>query len=182
MLCDACKDPSILPGSRFEGYMGSRSAETGLMVIGHFADSRLVNGNWLYPFSKSMTGMYFQKVLSAAGLDLEDIFFTNAFKCLTSSRITPPGRVHLWRCIDKYLIHEIEDFKPNLIVSWGVPVFSSLAAKAGKEGRLSLGSGFVFDFNGAKVFSMYHPCYEIRWVPQRDMLAENFAKVYRSRQ
>jgi len=179
--CNLCVSESIIPNSMWDGYTGKNSDITKLLVIGHFADSRVVEyGNWIEPFSESMTGIYFKDFLGKAELDYEDMKFVNAFRCLTTKITAQPQFNQLFTCMDTYLIDIIENFDPNIIVTWGQPVYKSFQKMTGvnNKGGLEKDKGVVFNYNGSTVFSMYHPSYAIRWDPERYRLAEHFAEIY----
>lgn len=181
--CYLCVSDTITPNSMWDGHKGKNADITKLLVVGHFADSRVVEyGNWIEPFSKSMTGIYFKDFLSKAGLDYEDMNFVNAFRCLTTKITAQPQFTQLKQCMDNYLTDIIEKFDPKIIVTWGQPVYKAFQKMTGINGTgdLEKDKGILFSYNGSTVFSMYHPSYAIRWDPERDRLAEHFSEVFKS--
>ncbi|MBS1266847.1 MAG: Type-4 uracil-DNA glycosylase [Candidatus Woesearchaeota archaeon] len=151
-----------------------------MLVIGHFADKRVQEqGNWQEPFAKSMTGIYFSEFLQSVGLSFNDMKFVNGLQCLTKTPNTTPQLTDLERCMETYLFGTIEEFNPNLIITWGSPVFYIFNQLIGNfPERITKQKGSVSRYNGATVYSMYHPCYAIRFQPERDKLKQHFAQIY----
>lgn len=158
------------------GYRGEKYSPGGILVLGHFAYSRY-NGNWLADVRTSQTGRYFEeKLLQALGLDLTDVAFTNSFKCLTETGMSPPEPKALEYCAKAHLPEEIGKIAPGKIVAWGPPVSENLSRLSGAQARNLDLAGTLSQYGSIPVFEMYHPCYQVRFDPEGEKVLPAFGR------
>ncbi|MEM3374230.1 MAG: uracil-DNA glycosylase family protein [Candidatus Woesearchaeota archaeon] len=178
-LCDLCEN--IIPTS-FLGYKGKNSDITKILVLGHFADYRVIDDNWLEPFTNSLTGKYFIKYfLGVSGLSMEDIFFVNSYRCLKKSVDDAPTQKELKRCLQLHLFDIVNSFNPKVLITWGRPVLDSLSSvlNLNIEGEsLKLDKGMVIIYRDSFIYATYHPSYWGRYSEQRVLLGKHFANFY----
>lgn len=79
------------------------------------------------------SGHIIASLVKMAGFDLQDLWFTNALRCLTPGNRTP--KTDELRNCNSYLMEEIGEMRPDLIVALGSVALQSLMGE-----KLSLGS------------------------------------------
>lgn len=90
--------------------------------------------------------------------DLKPARLTNAVRCATPQD-KAPNKGELAAC-RPYLMQEIRETKPKLIVALGNTALRSLT---GKSGIMKYAGQVVGEINGSKVFGMYHPSFVLRY-------------------
>ncbi len=103
-------------------------------------------------------GQLLNRILEAAGIDPSDVYITNVVKCRPPENRTPlPDEVKI--CTQLWLLPEIEIVRPLIIVPLG-----SVATQffLGQKVSITKVRGKWFEWNGIKVFPMFHPAYLLR--------------------
>ena len=103
-------------------------------------------------------GQLLDRILEAAGIDPNDVYITNVVKCRPPGNRTPlPDEVKI--CTQLWLLPEIEIVRPLIIVPLG-----SVATQffLGQKVPITRVRGQWFEWNGIKVFPMFHPAYLLR--------------------
>ena len=103
-------------------------------------------------------GQLLDRILEAAGIDPNEVYITNVVKCRPPNNRTPlPDEVKI--CTQLWLLPEIEIVRPQIIVPLG-----SVATQffLGQKVSITKARGQWFEWNGIKVFPMFHPAYLLR--------------------
>jgi len=103
-------------------------------------------------------GQLLDRILEAAGIDPNEVYITNVVKCRPPENRTPlPDEVKI--CTQLWLLPEIEIVRPLIIVPLG-----SVATQffLGQKVSITKVRGKWFEWNGIKVFPMFHPAYLLR--------------------
>lgn len=108
------------------------------------------------------SGHVIAALVKLAGFDLADLYFDNATRCFPGTRTPNTQEIeHCW----PYLLEEIEEIRPDLIVALGAAALQSLMGE-----KLSLGAcaGRTLERDGRVVLPTYHPAAVLRnwaWAP-----------------
>jgi uracil-DNA glycosylase family 4 len=135
---------------------GKNSDKTGLMIVLHRADRRIneyLEGYW-GALTNSATGIILDKMLIMAGLEFQDVYMTNFFKCLL-----PKDRSPSWIEYDnckKILDGQIQEFSPNCMVIFGNSTYKHLFPKESKKARIT-DQDKVLEYNGIPALISLHP-------------------------
>jgi len=103
-------------------------------------------------------GQLLDRILEAAGIDPDEVYITNVVKCRPPGNRTPlPDEVKV--CTQLWLLPEIEIVRPQIIVPLG-----SVATQffLGQKVPITKVRGKWFEWNGIKIFPMFHPAYLLR--------------------
>lgn len=102
------------------------------------------------------SGRRLDKAFARIGLHRQDFYLTNTCLCKTENNATPSTEAI--ECCKGRLLREIKKVKPKVIVCLG-----AVAARALLDARsLTQVRGRVFNFNGAKVMTTFHPANILR--------------------
>ena len=105
------------------------------------------------------SGNLIDDCLRAAGLDRSQIYITNAVKCGTPGENAPPSKKEIKIC-KQYLIEEIKEVKPEIIVTLGA---KALEAVLNRTGIATINNNiFTSEEFNVKVLPIYHPAYGLR--------------------
>ncbi len=96
------------------------------------------------------SGVVLNEALERAGLPRNEIFVTNTAECRPPGNRTP--RKEEMRACRKYLLRELGEVRPRLILLLGATALSILEKEGVEKNR-----GEVYDFNGSKVMVTFHP-------------------------
>ena len=99
---------------------------------------------------ESKSGKLLSDLLNQVGLDRETIFVTNVVKCSTVDNKRP--KLETVKNCMPFLLAEIRDLDPKLIVAVGSLAASVLNAKIGQ----------FTTFRGYRTFAIYHPAFLLR--------------------
>jgi uracil-DNA glycosylase family 4 len=113
--------------------------------------------------------------LMSIGIKREDCFITNAVRCATSDNSTPEASV--CKTCKQYLVDEIKEVKPEIIVAIGSKAMESVL---GKKGITKFRNQVYWsDEYNAKVVVIYHPAYIMRNPGLMNEFVDGFAVLKR---
>jgi len=149
--CQACR----LSQSRTQVVFGEGNPDARVMFVGEApgADEDRLGR----PFV-GKAGQLLDRILESAGIARESVYITNVVKCRPPGNRTPlPDEVKV--CTGLWLIPEIEAIRPLVIVPLG-----SVATQffLGQKVSITKVRGQWFEWNGIKVFPMFHPAFLLR--------------------
>lgn len=150
MRCNLCELSKTCNSVKIEG----RGSETPTYLFigeapGEVEDSRNL------PFVGPAGSLLVQAIKE---YDLKPARLSNTVRCRPPNNREPkPGEIEKCR---PYLLQEIEQYKPKVIVACGNV---ALRALTGKNGVLKHAGRVVGELNGTKIFSIYHPSYVLRY-------------------
>ncbi len=157
-ICGFCKCSS----NYHEGLKGKTYGQTKLMFIAHRPDQR-VNIEVLPSFdsyeialSETKTGKNIGTLLKHCNLSLDNIFWTNLFKCVLLEN-RPPNKEEYLFCVNNHLNLQIEEANPNLIVGLGSQVYKILFPDLVKEKKFEQRIGDIVKYNQRNVLIFPHP-------------------------
>jgi len=146
------------------GFKGERADKTKFMVVANRADQRVLKEPEQLVFNqnlhkvalmKSRTGIILARMLQHSGLDYEDIYFTNAFKCLLSDSREPSNR-HYRQCAFN-LARQIQDFDPKAILVLGYQAYKAMFPKEAKWVSLEEVAESEKTYNSIPCLILNHP-------------------------
>ena len=149
--CRACR----LAESRTQVVFSRGNPEARLMFVGEAPGAD--EDRQGLPFV-GKAGQLLDRILEAAGIDPNEVYITNVVKCRPPNNRTPlPDEVKI--CTQLWLLPEIEIVRPQIIVPLG-----SVATQffLGQKVSITKVRGQWFEWNGIKVFPMFHPAYLLR--------------------
>ncbi len=149
--CTACR----LQESRTQVVFGAGDPDARLMFVGEApgADEDRLGR----PFV-GKAGQLLDRILEAAGIPRESVYITNVVKCRPPGNRTPlPDEVKV--CTARWLLPEIEQIRPLIIAPLG-----SVATQffLGQKVSITKVRGQWFEWNGIRVFPMFHPAFLLR--------------------
>ncbi len=149
--CTACR----LHEGRHKVVFGEGDPDAKLMIVGEGpgADED-VQGR---PFV-GRAGQLLDRILEAAGIPRSSVYITNIVKCRPPGNRNPlPDEAKI--CSSLWLNKQIELVRPQIIVPLG-----SVATQffLGEKVPITRVRGKWFEWNGIKVFPMFHPAYLLR--------------------
>ncbi|WP_456409720.1 uracil-DNA glycosylase [Oceanithermus sp.] len=149
--CTACR----LHEGRHEVVFGEGDPDAKMMIVGEGpgADED-VQGR---PFV-GRAGQLLDRILEAAGIPRSSVYITNIVKCRPPGNRNPlPDEAKI--CSSLWLNKQIELVRPQIIVPLG-----SVATQffLGEKVPITRVRGKWFEWNGIKVFPMFHPAYLLR--------------------
>lgn len=102
-------------------------------------------------------GQLLSKMITAMGLEREQVFIANVLKCRPPENRDPaPDEVEA--CFH-YLLEQIDAVAPDVICTLGGHATNNLLERSDSMSRMR---GRVFDFEGRKLVPTYHPSYLLR--------------------
>lgn len=156
-LSDIVKQCSLceFSKSRTNTIFGLGSENSKVMMVGDFPSiSEDESGTVLNGKYGEMLKNIVKNVLK---LTLEDVYFTNIFKC-KKTNIQMDKKFH-HDCIS-YLYKQIEIVQPKVIVLLGLDTYKYFFDK--NEENLKMLNGSFEEYKGIKVLTTYHPSFLIR--------------------
>lgn len=134
--------------------MGDGPLDTNIMVVGEAPGAREDETHRAFV---GPAGKLLDEALQKAGIARSTVYITNAAKCRPPDNRTPTrGEVKL--CSRTYLDSEIEEVRPDFILTVGN---AALQAVAGKSG-ITKHRGHAYTVDGITVFPTYHPAAVLR--------------------
>lgn len=149
--CTACR----LAEGRTQVVFGEGDPEAQLMFVGEGPGEE--EDRQGRPFV-GKAGQLLDRILEAAGIPRERVYITNVVKCRPPGNRTPlPDEARA--CTRRWLVKEIELVSPQIIVPLG-----AVAAEffLGEKVSITKVRGQWFDWQGIRVFPMFHPAYLLR--------------------
>lgn len=152
---------------------GAGSPDADLMLIGEApGGTEDIRGR---PFI-GQAGQLLDRVLSALGINREDIYITNVLKCRPKQNKLPNGKGAVQECVDAcwpYLETEIQDVNPKAIVLMGSTPLVTLTGLR----LISRHEGTEIEtiYDTARTFATYHPAYILRSPSKEANLARSIA-------
>jgi len=148
-----------------EGWKGKNYDKLKLMFVANKPDERVLIpvlpgfDSYYIALSNTKTGKNMKSLLNYCGLNWEDIFWTNLFKCVLPNNRIPSKREYV-NCLTNHLNKQIEFLNPNLIVALGSQVFSILFPSISKYSNLISHKEFIGDitfYKDKRVLIYPHP-------------------------
>lgn len=149
--CTACP----LSRGRTQVVFGEGNLDAQLMIVGEGpGEDEDKSGR---PFV-GRAGQLLDKILESAGIVRSDIYITNIVKCRPPGNRNPTPEEEK-TCSPKWLLPQIDLIRPQIIAPLG-----SVAAQffLGKEVPITRLRGHWSEWNGIKIFPMFHPAYLLR--------------------
>jgi uracil-DNA glycosylase family 4 len=138
------------------GLKGERAEKTKLLMVLHRADKRI--GEYFDGHSgalrNSATGTILDRILQEAGLNFEDIYLTNFFKCLLP-KDRHPTKQEYGNCLIRFR-EQTEDFQPKGIVIFGNEPYLHIFPEQAKATPISLANEEL-SYNGTPALVSIHP-------------------------
>jgi uracil-DNA glycosylase family 4 len=122
-------------------------------------------------------GQLLRQVITKSGLNIDNMYITNAVKYATKDNNTPTA-TDINNCF-KVLQAEINDVQPELIVALGNTAIQAVVNK-NKDCKIGQLKGMVVDsvkFPGYKVLSLWHPAYVLRSLALEKQYIKEFGLV-----
>ncbi|OGJ16828.1 hypothetical protein A3K73_08740 [Candidatus Pacearchaeota archaeon RBG_13_36_9] len=138
------------------GLKGERADKTKLLMLPHRADRRIeeyLEGYW-GALKHSATGSTLDRMLKAAGLEFQDIYLTNFFKCLLP-KDRHPTKQEYENCLIQFQ-QQVEDFQPNGIVIFGNEPYMHIFPEQAKTTPITQANGEL-TYNETPVLVSIHP-------------------------
>lgn len=143
------------------------------------------------PFS-GRAGQYLTKMLSAAGINRDEIYLTNAVKCFpknldktVQASFRQPTTEELEAC-QPYLEQEIRTIQPNVIVPVGNVALSAVLgekrALASTKITKVRGTEFIIEKYGIKCMPTFHPSAVMRDPSREPTVIQDFVRIKESSQ
>ena len=146
--CGLCKTRTNTVPSK-----GNSNAKIMLIGEGPGADEDLQG----LPFVGA-AGQLLHKILKAAGINSDELFFTNVVKCRTDENNRNPSEAEIFACND-FLETQLFLIHPELVIAVGGVATQTLL-------RISTGimtlHGKIRNWRGIRLFPMIHPSYLLR--------------------
>ncbi len=149
--CTSCR----LHEKRTHVVFGEGDPDAKLMIVGEGpgADEDLQGR----PFV-GRAGQLLDRILEAAGIPRSSVYITNIVKCRPPGNRNPlPDEAKI--CSSLWLLKQVEIIRPQIITPLG-----SVATQffLGEKVPITKVRGKWFEWNGIKVFPMFHPAYLLR--------------------
>jgi DNA polymerase len=117
------------------------------------------------------SGRFLSELLSAAGLEREDVFITNVVKCRPPGNRDPlPDEIEACR---QYLDRQIDVINPKVIVTLGRYSMSRWFPRE----RISRIHGDAREVDGRMIVPMFHPAAALHQASLRSTIEADFAKL-----
>lgn len=164
------------------GLKGTNADLTKLLFILHRPDERVhqmsllgSEQNYLNVLTKTKTGKTLGGLLTFCGLTLDDIYLTNALKCVFGNENMVKLEGYL-RC-RKVLEDQIIEFEPRKIVGFGVPVRNALFNDKRKIYEKT-DQGVVLEYSKEKILALIVPHLSSIWaLRNQQKINQIFKKV-----
>jgi uracil-DNA glycosylase family 4 len=149
-----CKECNLYKSANYPCLIGDGSYPVDFMIIGEapcfHSDSKGI------PFS-GKSGKSVDLVLDELGVDLDEIFITNAVHCRPPENRTPKNS-ELKTC-RQWLLKEINHVKPKKILCLGLPASKAIMGKYNFSQKSVVGKNVEVEFphGTVKVYFTYHP-------------------------
>jgi DNA polymerase len=149
--CVACG----LSQSRTHVVFGEGNPDARLMIVGEGpGEDEDLQGR---PFV-GRSGQLLDKILEAAGISRQSIYIANIVKCRPpKNRVPEPLEART--CTSLWLLKQIQLIKPQIIIPLGA---TALEFFAGEKLSITRVRGKFFDWQGIRIFPMFHPAYLLR--------------------
>lgn len=122
------------------------------------------------------TGKMLRTMMRQAGIDPDtDTYITNIVKCRpwesgagAYRKNRTPNEYEIQACTERYLIKELADVSPNLIVPVGDTALAWLYSHYGQKqpGSITALRGYCFELGGQKILPVVHPSYVAQGNPE----------------
>ncbi len=144
-----------LSTSRTQVVFGEGSPDARLMIVGEGpGEDEDVQGR---PFV-GRSGQLLDKILEAAGIPRQSVYIANIVKCRPPQNRVP-GPLEAKTCTSLWLNKQIQLIRPQIIIPLGA---TALEFFAGEKLSISKVRGKFFEWQGIKIFPMFHPAYLLR--------------------
>lgn len=121
-------------------------------------------------------GRLLDSMLEEAGFDPQAVYITNAVKCHTT-RNAVPSTESINAC-RTYLLEEIHEQKPDVIIALGDVALRALCKRAGLGSVRGTGVALHGDFDyPVEVWPTYHPAYVLRLPQVRSLVVGDLVRV-----
>jgi len=124
-------------------------------------------------------GRKLDEALKIAGLDRKTLYITNVAKCMFPGD-APPSKSCIKRCVEKYLLKELESLKNlELIITLGNEALQLFLPTA----RIGSFHGIFFDaerFWKVKVFTSFHPSAALRSAKYDELFLQDWRQLARA--
>jgi DNA polymerase len=167
-ICKQCQR-CLLRNEAKQIVFGFGNPNADLMLIGEApgADEDLQG----IPFV-GRSGQLLDKILTASGIDKNDVYITNIVKCKPpANRI--PNTEEAEAC-SPYLTRQIEIVLPRIIVCLGALATQRIIRD---KARITLIRGTVFEKGGIKIIPTFHPAALLRDPKKKKPVWEDFKKI-----
>ncbi len=149
--CVAC----ALSQQRTHVVFGEGNPDAKLMIVGEGpGEEEDLQGR---PFV-GRSGQLLDKILEAAGIPRSSVYITNIVKCRPPQNRVPDP-LEAKTCTTLWLIKQIQIVRPQIIIPLGA---TALEFFAGEKLSITKVRGKFFEWQGIKVFPMFHPAYLLR--------------------
>lgn len=149
--CVACS----LSQGRTQVVFGEGNPEANLMIVGEGpGEDEDLQGR---PFV-GRSGQLLDRILEAAGIPRSSVYIANIVKCRPpQNRVPTPEEAR--HCTQLWLNRQIELVRPQIITPLGA---TALEFFTGEKLSISRVRGQWRDWNGIRLFPMFHPAYLLR--------------------
>jgi DNA polymerase len=149
--CTACR----LSEGRTQVVFGEGNPDADLMIVGEGpGEDEDLQGR---PFV-GKSGQLLDKILEAAGIPRPDIYIANIVKCRPpGNRVPMPDEFK--SCTQLWLNRQLELIRPQILVPLGATATEFFV---GEKVSISKIRGQWLDWQGLKLFPMFHPAYLLR--------------------
>ena len=120
-------------------------------------------------------GKELDSMLSAAGIEMSDVFITNVVKCRPPGNRNPEG-YEIMKC-NPYLVKQIKLIRPKVIVLLGN---IALSLVTGEPSGITKMRGKTLEYMSYPAIPTFHPAYIVRNPGSGKTVIEDFKKVIRS--
>ncbi|RDI96553.1 uracil-DNA glycosylase [Meiothermus sp. QL-1] len=149
--CTACG----LSKSRTHVVFGEGNPDARLMIVGEGpGEEEDLQGR---PFV-GRSGQLLDKILEAAGIPRQSVYIANIVKCRPPQNRVPEP-LEAKTCTSLWLIRQIQLVQPQIIIPLGA---TALEFFAGEKLSITKARGKFFEWQGIRVFPMFHPAYLLR--------------------
>lgn len=149
--CTACG----LSQSRTHVVFGEGNPDARLMIVGEGpGEEEDLQGR---PFV-GRSGQLLDKILEAAGIPRQSVYIANIVKCRPPQNRVPEP-LEAKTCTSLWLIRQIQLIQPQIIIPLGA---TALEFFAGEKLSITKARGKFFEWQGIRVFPMFHPAYLLR--------------------
>lgn len=151
---------------------GKNADATKILFVANKSDSRALNPSFFddyeITFSKSQIGKTITELLKTSNFTLDDIFFTNIFKCLLPNDRQPTLKEYQ-RCV-KVLEQQIKEFQPNKIVIFGHQAYKHLFPREKEQINHQQMLGHIIYYASKPTLIFYHPGFKLK--PSKEKIEE----------
>jgi DNA polymerase len=131
------------------------------------------------PLFGDQTGRNFESLIATCGLSRDSIFITNAVLCNPQSpngKNDSPTLSEIRNC-SRHLKETLDIIRPRYIAPLGGAALTALNIVHPHEIKLSAGVGKVFDWQGCKVYPLYHPGPRASIARTKEQQAEDYCRL-----